>query len=208
MIKKEYVVIFLLYVFLLDLWFWFIIFLIITRNGDAKNEEKVTMWGERRDLEIGTPVSSFVSREGRVSRSSSANAETRRIGRRSGMNATYIPDDSDSSWELNRVWNISLPSRARGDFRSIKVTSISCLIRSRSKSQRDASRFFIAWRLINGNSQMLGLHIFLDYFKNARYMATRLTLVADELSIADVAFNNLIIFREIFLKTYEICFFN
>lgn len=55
---------------------------------------------------------------------------------------------------------------------------------------------------------MLALHIFLDYFKNARYMATRLTLVVDELSIAGVAFNNLIrIFREIFSKMYKKCVF-
>lgn len=53
---------------------------------------------------------------------------------------------------------------------------------------------------------MLALHIFLNYFKNARYMATRLTLVADELSIAD-AFNNLI-FREIFSKTYKTYLFD
>jgi len=81
---------------------------------------------------------------------------------------------------------------ARGDFRSIKVTSISCLIRSRSREPERRFEIFIAWRLINENSQMLALHIFLDYFKNARYMATRLTLVANELLIAAVIFNNLI----------------
>lgn len=55
---------------------------------------------------------------------------------------------------------------------------------------------------------MLALHIFLDYFKNARYIATRLTIVADELSIAGVAFNNLIhTFREIFSKMYKKCVF-
>jgi len=56
---------------------------------------------------------------------------------------------------------------------------------------------------------MLALHIFLDYFKNARYMATRLTLVADELLIAAVIFNNLIrIFHEIFSKTKHVFLMN
>lgn len=83
------------------------------KNYGVKNEDKVTIWGQRRDLEIGARVSNFVSKENRVFRSSSANAETRRIGR-DGVNATHIPDDNDSSWEVNRVWNISLPSGPRG----------------------------------------------------------------------------------------------
>jgi len=55
---------------------------------------------------------------------------------------------------------------------------------------------------------MLALHIFLDYFKNARYMATRLTLVANELLIAAVIFNLIRIFREIFLKTKHVFLMN
>lgn len=133
------------------------------RNRGAKTEDKVTMRRQRRDLEIGTRVSSFLSRERAPSRLPFL------IGKRGNREVAWTRPHIPRMIAIRRESGILVYRAARGDFRSIKVTSISCLIRSRSKSPEKRSEIFIAWRLINGNSQMLALHIFLDYFKNARY---------------------------------------
>lgn len=125
-------------------------------------------------------VSSFVSREERV---------PRRRTRKPVGSATRTRDCDVWTRPIYRTVAIYLMgvrtecgilvyrTAPAEDFRSIKVTSISCLIRSSFKNRRDAPRdsLFIAWRLINGSVQMSALHIFLDYFKNALdiYAATR-----------------------------------
>lgn len=133
-----------------------------------KSRQNYAVSWQRRDLEIGMPGVEF-RLEGRAGSSflvgKRGNREARRRRtRQRRVNATYIPDGSDPSRGSLRTERGILVYRAAPaeDFRSIKVTSISCLIRSRSKNRRDAPRdsLFIAWRLINGSVQMSALHIF------------------------------------------------
>lgn len=87
-----------------------------------------------------------------------------------------------------------------GDIRSIKVTSVSCLIRSRSVKGRYGISSFDC--LKQRALVMPALHIFLDYFKSAPiYPDTRPTSQADVSSIVRATAHYLIRFlREILAR--------